>query len=251
MSNALRGVVVALTTCAVAACGGEKFTAGTGGAGTTGGAGGASGSSATGGAAGAPGGAGGCPTLAAEGQAPSTPVLDDFDRADGPPGGSWLGASNGFKISNQQLVFDPDFAGQEPQLLYQRIACPDQEAYFRLVAFATDSAENFGLQLKSQDESTCEQIEVVYRPAEQALGVWTCEGAGSWVSLVSYQVGLNAGDVLGARARANGNVEVYANQLHVGTISVGGWLHAAKGGRIGVTGYNVAAKIAVDDFGGS
>jgi hypothetical protein len=58
-----------------------------------------------------------------------------------------------------------------------------------------------------------------------------------------------AGDRLGARARSDGNVEVFRNGVRVGIISVSGWPYASAGGRIGMRLVN-ARNTRLDDFGG-
>src|SRR5207302_1380460 len=58
-----------------------------------------------------------------------------------------------------------------------------------------------------------------------------------------------AGQRLGARALADGTVQVFRDATLLGTVSVAGWTYAASGGRIGLSFTNAAGG-RWDDFGG-
>jgi hypothetical protein len=57
------------------------------------------------------------------------------------------------------------------------------------------------------------------------------------------------GDQFGARARANGTVEVYRNGVLLGTRDVTGWPYYANGGYLGLW-FIYAEDAVLDDFGG-
>lgn len=61
-------------------------------------------------------------------------------------------------------------------------------------------------------------------------------------------VTFQAGDVFGARAKADGVVEVYRNGTLIGTGNVSAWTYNANGGRIGL--WLSGANMTLDDFGG-
>jgi hypothetical protein len=62
-------------------------------------------------------------------------------------------------------------------------------------------------------------------------------------------VSFGPGDQFGARAYANGTLEVYKNGVKVGTTDVSGWTYAAQGGHLGIT-LDQATGTHLDDFGG-
>ena len=93
-------------------------------------------------------------------------------------------------------------------------------------------------------------LEVWYDPANEVLGVWTFASEQDWVQQGSdIPVTFVDGDVLGARATADGQVQVYKNGTLVGTQDVSTWPYYAAGGNIGI--WTVSASNALlDDFGG-
>jgi hypothetical protein len=60
---------------------------------------------------------------------------------------------------------------------------------------------------------------------------------------------MNNGDRLGARAYANGAVEVYINGTLFATYNVGAWRYAASSGYIGILTLDAPGAV-LDDFGG-
>src|SRR5439155_18996243 len=62
-------------------------------------------------------------------------------------------------------------------------------------------------------------------------------------------VQLASGDQLGARAYANGAVEVLRNGGRIGTTSVTAWPFYAQTGRVGLT-LSGTTRTRIDDFGG-
>ncbi|HLF28495.1 MAG TPA: hypothetical protein VJG32_19345, partial [Anaerolineae bacterium] len=74
--------------------------------------------------------------------------------------------------------------------------------------------------------------------------------AQGWVQRgADIAVTLNPGDRFGARAKANGLVEVYQNDTLLGTRDVSGWPHYASGGYLGLW-FIGATDAVLDDFGG-
>ena len=120
----------------------------------------------------------------------------------------------------------------------------------RLSTIAPSSNEH-SLMLKTQGSSwSSGHIEVNYRPAIHLVSVLTLNPPGSWVTHGTIPgVTLAPGDQFGARALADGTVQVYRNGTLLGAVSVAGWPFAAMGGRIGVSVYNSPGS-RFDDFGG-
>jgi glucose/arabinose dehydrogenase len=178
---------------------------------------------------------------------PTTPIVDTFDRANGPIGPSWSGGTGGFDIfSNSMRVLTADGS-----VVWNAASLgPNQEAYVTVKTLATSAVETDVL-LKVQGlswDTGC--IEVWYDRAASAVRVVTYEVGGGWVDRgILNGVTLVNGDQFGARAMANGIVEVFRNGTKLGEVSVATWPHAQQGGRIGF--YFVGAvNELVDDFGG-
>jgi cell division septation protein DedD len=108
------------------------------------------------------------------------------------------------------------------------------------------------LLLKSQSSSSSSAglIRVLYAPGSQAAQVWTYSSAQGWVQRgAGIPLSLVSGDRFGARARADGTVEVYRNGALVGTRNASAWTYAGNGGFIGLWMAS-ASNVMLDDFGG-
>jgi PKD repeat protein len=189
------------------------------------------------------------PTCAAfsGGSFPSTPVLDNFNRADGPVGGNWSGATSGYAIAANKL--DVTSGGD----VYWGATAygSDQEVYVTL-STVDNGASEIDLLLKAQDPSFYGGgvLEILYDPNQQVVQVWTFTNAQGWV-----QHGANMpatfvnGDQFGARATAGGLVQVYKNTTLLGSADITSWPFATSGGYIGLWMLN-ANNAVLDDFGG-
>ncbi|GIK40303.1 MAG: hypothetical protein BroJett011_41360 [Chloroflexota bacterium] len=180
---------------------------------------------------------------------PSTGVVDNFNRANGSVGSAWSGTTAGYSISSNQLRV----GSSGEQHIYWNSASfgADQEAYVSLSTINSSAAE-IGLVLKSQSSSgyTAGLIDVVYNPGSQQVQVWTFQSSQSWVQRgANLPVTFVNGDQFGARAKVNGQVEVYKNGVLVGTRDVTAWPNYAQGGYIGLFMYD-ASNTILDNFGG-
>jgi hypothetical protein len=272
---------IAALGLAAAGCAGDKFsacdncdagagTSGNGGtdgmggsagaAGATGGASGSSGASGSGGSAGtrdAGGGSGGSAGSAgAAGSAgtagsqnerfPRTTVLDDFNRANGPPGSNWTGNVASYAVSDQRLAF---VSGAGHAALWQSLFGAEQEVFATLASIDPDAGE-INVVLKAQEYADCELLEVLYSPSEQRLELTYCR-AGIWHSIDGIPLTLQRGDQLGARFYANNNVHVFVNGVRAAIFDASEYPYADRGGRIGVNcEANPDGTTAWDDFGG-
>jgi hypothetical protein len=206
-----------------------------GGAGPLGGKGGLGG---LGGSAGLPGVSGGGP-----GEPPAFPatgVLDDFDREGPALGEKWTGLE--YSLAEQALWCELCAA----PALWGAVFGSQQEVFAKLAAFGNDAGE-INLVLKAQNADGCDLIEVLYSPAEHTTFVAYCV-AGEWTNLEAKPLTLSPGDRFGARALANGSVEIYAGDELVITIDASGFPY--EGGRIGVNGVSGDTGLSWDDFGG-
>lgn len=255
-------LVVALAACSSSS---ENKTGSGGGAGSGGiGSGGSGNTGATAGSAGAvsggasgfsgSGGSGGvwdagCTPSDSGFAFPSTPVLDDFNRPDGLVGGDWTlnPAKNAFSIEAQRLVKNTgDLVAQV--MLWPSVFGPDQEAFVTL-SEVDISFKEMQLTLKAQNpSSSCSSISVLYSPLTGQVEVWVCDS--TWVKQGSKAVPFVAGDQLGARAYANGAVEVFKNGQSVATYSVASWDGSKLGGFIGLSADIYGMVKSYDDFGG-
>ena len=186
-------------------------------------------------------------TIAPPAGFPTTGVVDTFNRANGPLGGSWLGATAGYAIANNRL----DVGASEDIYWSGAAFGAAQEAYVTLVTIDPGAAE-IGLVLKAQSSTGVGAglIDVLYDPGAQRVQVWTYDAAGGWVQRgADIPVAFANGDQFGARAGADGTVEVFRNGTSLGVRTLSGWPYAAGGGTIGL--FNLSAGNAVlDNFGG-
>ncbi len=178
---------------------------------------------------------------------PSTGVLDGFNRADGALGANWSGNTSDYRIIANRL----DVGTTED--IYWNVTSfgPDQEAFVTLDVIDPDASE-IGLVLKSQSNNgfTPGLVDVVYNPAGQVIQVWTFTDSKGWIQSGSdIAVTFSEGDRYGARAKPDGQVEVYRNGTLVGTRDLIGWPFAASGGYVGIFNLNAGSAV-LDDFGG-
>lgn len=177
---------------------------------------------------------------------PTTGVLDDFDRPDGPVGGAWAGGAAGFAIADSALT--PGSTASS-EVWDGAVFGPDQEAH--LVFVTPPALGEADLMLKVQGLSWSDgHIEVRYDPDLQQVRVNTYAPGQGWQPRGGpWPLVLGAGDRLGARARANGLVELFENGVRFATTSVGNWPFASAGGRLGLT-LAGSPGARLDDFGG-
>jgi hypothetical protein len=184
---------------------------------------------------------------------PTAGVLDSFDRANGAVGASWGGltGTSFYKVAGNRL--DVQIGG--PLVWKPASFGATQEAFVTLSAVDPRSPSQ-GVLLKVQSSSGPEKgaIAVVYDAAARAVRVSTLRlGAnGAWTLYASQPATFASGDVLGARALASGDVQIYKNGTLVATVRLNaadGAFFNAKGGQIGI--WVVAAPNAfLDNFGG-
>jgi hypothetical protein len=174
-------------------------------------------------------------------------VLDSFTRANGALGSNWAGATAGYSIAGNQVDVGP---GGDT---FWKISAysSTQEAYITLTTIDQAGGE-IDLLLKSQSSTTyaAGAIEIWYSPAAGRVQVWTYAGGQGWVQRgADIPVTFINGDRFGARATANGLVQVYQNGTLLASRDVSGWPYAASGGYIGVW-FDQASSSLFDDFGG-
>jgi PKD repeat protein len=181
---------------------------------------------------------------------PATPMVDDFNRPDGAIGGAWTGNLAGLTVTSGELkCASTSYFGT---VWNGAVLGATQEAFVKLTTL-TSGAIRQGLLLKVQGTTVASgAIEVRYDASgkQKKIVVATCDPGGAWTNRGSaISVSLSRGDVLGARAKANGDVEVYRNGAKIGTVSVAAWAYATQGGRIGIT-LEKASSTKLDNFGG-
>ena len=179
---------------------------------------------------------------------PSTAVLDNFNRADGPMGGNWAGTHSSFAIVDGQIA--------ETALVWNdavwapQVFGPDQEAFYTLTAVNTTSPEH-DLELKVQNGSGSNgMIEVRYDAQVNRILLLTYDPSFLWREWLTISpITLLPGDQFGARAYSSGIVEIYVNGARVGAGVVTSWPFYRLGGSIGFA-MNWATYSRLDDFGG-
>jgi PKD repeat protein len=179
---------------------------------------------------------------------PTTPVLDTFNRPNGPLSSGWVGDPGGFSIDNLLLMLT---AGSSSASFATFFGGATLEAYFTFAANTTTALEE-NLMLNVQGNNWWDgHIEINYQPRFNAVYVnsYTAGGVGwqSWGG--PFPATFSPGDQFGARTYPNGAVAIYKNGVVIGTTSVAGWPHVGQGGRIGLT-ISDAGGCLWDDFGG-
>ncbi len=181
---------------------------------------------------------------------PSTGILDNFNRANGAIGSNWSGNTAGYNISSNKLLVKSRNANLD---IYWNNAYfgPNQEVYFTFSSISATATDQ-DLILKSQSTSGWGYgfIEIWYDAVGNRVQVWTFDQAQSWVQHgADIPVTFVNGDQFGARARADGTVEVYRNGVLLGTRNVATWPHYASGGYLGIW-FGNAKDVLIDNFGG-
>jgi len=93
-------------------------------------------------------------------------------------------------------------------------------------------------------------VDVQYDAVGHRVVVWTFEQSQSWVQYgADIPVTFVNGDRFGARALANGTVEIYRNGVLIATRNIASWPYYASGGYLGVW-FGNAKDALIDDFGG-
>jgi hypothetical protein len=184
---------------------------------------------------------------------PATSVLDTFNRANGGVGSKWDGltATSFYKISSNQL--DVQLGG--PLVWKPTSFGSSQEAFVTLSTIDTRSPSQ-GLLLKVQSGSIPDAgaISVVYDAVAKVVRVSALRLGrnGAWTLYPATAATFRNGDVLGARALANGEVKVYKNGALLASVTLNAADQAffnAKGGKIGIW-TAAASKAVLEDFGG-
>ncbi len=176
-------------------------------------------------------------------------LLDDFNRANGALGRDWTGNKSKYRVLNDQLFVRSNDANSD--IYWKEPFGADQEAFVTFAKVSNKATEQ-NLLLKAQSNKTWGDgvIEVLYDAKMQAVQVWTWEWPKGWIKYGDdIPATFSDGDVFGARALANGMVEVYRNGELIGSRDVTTWRFYDKGGYIGL--WFIGARGAVlDDFGG-
>ena len=182
---------------------------------------------------------------------PTTPVLDGFDRANGPLAAPWIDPVYnlaGLAVDDSALV--QSCCSYATPVWGGAVFGPDQEAFVRLTA-VTPTAPEHDLMLKIQGSTyAASHLEVRYDAVQEYVQVGSFTPSAGWVNHgAPIPASYSPGDQLGARAYQNGTVDVFKNGVPIGSRSVATWPFAAQGGRIGLT-IDGAYASRFDDFGG-
>jgi len=180
---------------------------------------------------------------------PLTSILDDFNRADGAIGNNWSGNTSGYNILSNQLLVKSKNANLDIYWNNTPFG-PDQEVYFTFSSVSS-TAYDQDLLLKAQDTSSWgATIDVQYDATWNRVIIWTFAQGQSWVQHgADIPVTFANGDQFGARALADGTVEVYRNGVLLATRDVTSWPYYSSGGYLGLW-FGDAKNVLIDDFGG-
>jgi predicted extracellular nuclease len=182
----------------------------------------------------------------------AVPVLDTFNRRNGPLGPNWIGdLGNYLVLSNQARILTSGAAYWNAPAFGA-----DQEAFVTLTDISP-MAQSQGLLLKVRArvnridhgyQLEAGAIAVSYDARGQRLVVESYRFGQGWTTLATFDGALPEGSLLSARALADGTVRVYVNCALVGTADAGSFF-AGQGGGIGL--YNQRGNGGdFDNFGG-
>jgi hypothetical protein len=171
-------------------------------------------------------------------------LLDDFNRANGSIGANWSGNTANYAINTNLLAAINASGG--PIYWNGGTYDADQEASMTLSVIQSTSDE-LGLLLKVQSGNTA-MIDVLYNSVQNRVEVWTYASS-SWTLRGTISGSYSPGQVLRARARPTGVVEVYRNGTLIGSVNVSAWPNNAQGGGIGIWVANTTTS-RIDNFSG-
>jgi glucose/arabinose dehydrogenase/PKD repeat protein len=179
---------------------------------------------------------------------PTTEILDNFDRPNGPLSAPWTDIGVSLAIADNQLT--QTATSLNLPVWNGGVFAADQEAFMTLNAL-TPTSPHHTLMLKVQGTSySTGHIQVRYDANFPRVTVATYAPEQGWVTRGEINPWtFHPGDRLGARAYSNGVVEVYDGDMPIGTFQTEGWPFSALGGRIGLVLQNATSTL-IDDFGG-
>ncbi len=177
---------------------------------------------------------------------PDNSVLDGFNRANGSIGGNWVGVlnSSAFSISSSQLVNSS--SGTDSVVGWNANFGANQEAYFTFTQVGTGDRQDL---LLKADFVNYRSVDIRYDAVNEVVQVWTTNVQNLVQHGADISVAFENGDQFGARALADGTVEVYKNGSLLATRSITSWPYYNQGGLIGLWFSNVTGA-TLDDFGG-
>lgn len=140
---------------------------------------------------------------------PSTPILDNFDRADGAIGANWGVSSTGTALptilSNVAIAAASAYGAA---IWEASTFLPDQECYITIPTGSTSFSE-VGLQARVTNQNTASKNYYLLRAEETSGGnggIWISRGYGGTDSgtLAKYNTNLTFGDSLGLQVLTSG-----------------------------------------------
>lgn len=175
----------------------------------------------------------------------STGLLDDFNRADGTVGSTWGGSLADYSILGEQLHSENSFLSG--YLLWQTSFGTTQEASLTLPT--TGTIQDALLVLKSQSPNGVDGGALVawYQAGNQVveLRTYSPDSPNSTPRGIPIPVTFQPGDRFRVRALADGTVQLFRNDVMIGSRDIRAWSLYAATGYIGVW-----TAGAVDNFGG-
>ncbi len=178
---------------------------------------------------------------------PTTPVRDNFNRANGAIGSPWAGDLAALSVNSNKLRITGN--GATAVWMGQSFGA-DQECYITFSTYDSTAPEN-ALMLKAQGPGFAYGfLGVNYDAVRHRIHVNSFDpnvGFQDWAYIDN--VTFAAGDRFGARAFGNGLLEIYKNATPIAQVSVVGFAYHANSGYIGWMPTDLSAT-TWDDFGG-
>ncbi len=178
---------------------------------------------------------------------PFANVLDTFNRDNGRIGKKWIGANSGYRITSNEL----DVRNGGAIFWKANSFGKNQEVFVTLIKVDPAGGE-IDLLLKGQNPASWGDgvIEVMYEPAKHRVQILVFIFPQDWTQCgTDIPVTFLDGDQFGARAKANGAVEVYRNGALIGSCDASKWSFTANEGYIGLW-FIEAYDAVADNFGG-
>jgi hypothetical protein len=180
---------------------------------------------------------------------PSTALLDNFNRANGRLGSNWLFSTqpDQYRIVNNAVLAD-----KGGPAAWRTNFGANQEASITLSEINPNGTFH-ALMLKARGTNASQSALLVsYDAVSQQILVEALVPGTGFVAFPGIPATLTNGSVLGARALADGTVQVYVDCLQIGvvdTVPQAGTVYVNSGGRIGVW-YFDTPNATFDNFGG-
>ncbi|HEY7533550.1 MAG TPA: hypothetical protein VH681_12325, partial [Nitrospiraceae bacterium] len=191
-------------------------------------------------------------TSSAPGDFPETPVLDDFNRADGSLGSNWSSGAT-TNITSNEVLLDDTYNLSTNSIWNAQGFGLNQDVFLTIKGLnIADPGTSISLILKKQQASATngDMILVVYRHAQSQIQVYVVEDGSFADAKAPQSASFANGDQFGAEV-VGSMLSIYRNGTQILTQDVSSYDYINQPGYIGFR-YSLAGTDtgSIDDFGG-